>query len=163
MFKVGEKVVYTINGVCEFSHVEKRMMGTKEFEYFVLKPVFNTNATVFVPTAQAHLVKRIKPLLSKKEAEALIARLSEAEENWIENDSVRLAENKRIISEGDRFLIGLIIKSSYIHKARQFEKGKKLHLADERLLSEAEKALLEELALVTDNEKEQVLNKILGK
>lgn len=163
MFKVGEKVVYTINGVCEFSHIEKRMMGAKEFEYYVLKPVYNANATVFVPSAQAHLVKRIKPLLSKKEAEALVTRLSEAEENWITNDSLRLAENKRIITEGDRFLIGLIIKSSYIHKARQLEKGKKLHLADERLLAEAEKALIEELSLVTETEKEAVLDKILGK
>ncbi len=160
MVKVGDYVVYATSGVCKISHTEKKTVGINEVEYFVLKPLYNQNATVFVPTSGEKLLARMKPLLNKKEIEKLIDDIVAGEPIWFDSDTLRRDEYKKIISEGERLKLGLIIKALYLHRERQIKNNKKLHISDEKVLSEAEKILFEEISFVTDTKKEDVIKSI---
>ena len=51
-----------------------------------------------------------------------------------------------------------MIKALYIHKQQQKQRGRKLHLADEKFLRDAEKMLYDEFAYVLEISPNEVLN-----
>ena len=54
-----------------------------------------------------------------------------------------------------------LLYTSYQHKREQEQKGRKLHISDERFFREAEKMLYDEFALVLHIQPDQVLPFIL--
>ena len=158
MVGIGDCVVYGNHGVCRIETTEMKQMGNKQMEYYVLKPVFDQKSTVFVPTANETLIAKMKRLLTREEITDLIDSIPENDCIWIENEGVRREEYRNIIHRGDRTELVKLIKTLYLHQKKQFSENKKLHIADERFLSEAEKILHEEFAFVLGLDKGDVVD-----
>lgn len=47
MFQVNDMVSYGTSGVCELTAIEERDCGGKMVEYYILKPVYSSNSTVW--------------------------------------------------------------------------------------------------------------------
>ena len=160
MISVGQTVLYGGNGVCSVSGITTRTIGRTSVEYYELRPVSSKTSTVFVPVGNEALVSRIRPVLGAKEIGEILA--SPPTEEWIADKNARAERFREIVSGGDcAEIIGLV------RLIRDKERwltahGKHLHLADERILKEAEKMAGEEVAAAFGITREEALQKILA-
>lgn len=157
MFKIGDTVLYSSEGVCKITDVTVKQFGDFSMEYFVLQPVFNNRSTFFVPTANEKLLSRMHPILN---IDQLVETVSNAKEFdcWIDNDSQRREAFREIMSGGEISEIVSLTKTLMRHKDEIETTGKKLHKADESVFKDAQKILYEEFAMVADIEKDDIVN-----
>ena len=160
MFQVNDMIVYGAHGVCRIAEIEERDFNGSSIEYYILKPVYDEKATIFVPVLNDRLTAKMQRVLSKDEIEALIESMPNEDTLWIENEMQRKERYKEIVSRGDRTELVGMIKALYLHQQKQLAKGRKLHSADERLLREAEKMLYDEIAMVLHIKPDQVVSYI---
>jgi CarD family transcriptional regulator len=161
MYKENDTVMYKAQGLCRIAEVsEKEFAGNRRL-YYVLKPLGDDKATIFVPVDDEVTTAKMYPLSSPEEIRALIQAVSCEKTIWIEDEIARRIRYQEILSGCDRLELVRLAKTLYLHRQAQKDKGKKLHLADERSLKEAEKILHEEIAYVFRIERDQVLPFIL--
>lgn len=156
MFKENDVVFYGIQGVCRVQSIEIKRSEDVETSYYVLAPVLNPTSCIYVPTENAVLTERMKPVMSKDEVLALIDSIPAMEKIWVPEPNARKERFKNVLLSGDRYQIGALIKTLYAHRKEQQSKGKKLHIADERYLKEAEKALCSEFAVTLEKRMDEV-------
>lgn len=165
-FEKGEKVLYSINGVCEITDITERFFGKTVMRYYVLKPISNNEATLFVPVNNENLVRKMKRLMTQPQLDEVLNAVSSKDVEWNSNEAVRKEEFRNTISFGNVSEILILLKSIWIHGRMQNSKGRKLHISDEMYLREAEKIIKEEISTVIGVEQDEVIpyikNKILA-
>ncbi|MBQ7922714.1 MAG: CarD family transcriptional regulator [Clostridia bacterium] len=163
MFHSEETVVYGSNGICTVGGITEQTFCGEKRQYYVLHPVYDKGATIFVPVDNAELTEKMRRVLTEEEIHTLIAGMSENDDEWIENDGERKRVFQDILDSGDRRKLMGMIRILYLHNEQQRKKGKKLHIADERSFREAEKILHEEFAHVLQIPTDQVVPYIASK
>ena len=161
MFQVNDTVVYGSDGICVIEEIGPRTFAHKTQEYYILRPLYGNQSTIFVPTGNEKLCAKMRRLLSAEEIRAIIRGLPGVEPVWIENEALRKQTFAEILRSGDRKdLLGLL-KSLHIHQRELRNTGKKFHASDERFMKEAERVLYGEFAHVLHLEPAQVEPMIL--
>ena len=160
MFSVGQNVLYGTNGVCVVDDITEKKIGKVSMEYYVLKPLATDSSTLFVPTHNEELVKRIRDILNKDSIDSILANLPDIGE-WNENKQERSDDFKSIIVDGDCVELIRMIRLIHAHSNDLAENGRHLHMSDERFLKEAEKMVSEEISLVLDVDRDAALELIL--
>lgn len=164
-FKKGEKVIYSVNGVCEITDITEKVFGKTVMRYYVLKPISNNEATLFVPVNNGNLVRKMKRLMTQSQLDKVLNDISAKEVEWNSNEVIRKEEFRNTISFGNISEILILLKSIWLHRRTQNSKGRKLHISDEMYLREAEKIIKEEISTVIGVEQDDVIpyvkNKIL--
>ncbi|MBQ6714329.1 MAG: CarD family transcriptional regulator [Clostridia bacterium] len=146
MLKLGQTVSYGSQGVCTITEIVEKEIGGKRSSYYVLKPIYRENNTIFVPVDNEKLTGKMRSLLSKEEIEELILSIPEEKTLWIDEDGKRREAYREILSSGNlRGVIG-VTKTLYGERKRRREAGKKLGQQDEMLLERAESLLCDEFA-----------------
>lgn len=148
MYSIGEVVFYGAQGICRIDCIETKEIGKLATDYYVLKPIFNTNTAVFVPIDNEALVAKMQRILSKVQAETLISAMNDVDVVTPENESLRRDMYKNILSNGDRAELLSLIKTIRIEREVRRECGKKLNINDEQVLRKAEMLIGNELAYV---------------
>lgn len=157
MFCVGDTVLYGSQGVCRIVGTDEKKLGGTKVEYFVLKPVYDENSTLFVPSTNTNLISKMRNVLSAQQIYDMIKTMPDENTIWIEDENERKQKYQQIVIEGNRQKLVQIIKTLHLHQISQEEKGKKLHQADENILKQAEKLLYNEFALVLNIQPDEVL------
>lgn len=164
-FEKGKKVLYCVNGVCEITDITEKVFGKTVMRYYVLKPISNNEATLFVPVNNENLVRKMKRLMTQPQLDEVLNDVSAKDVEWNSNAAVRKEEFRNTISFGNVREILILLKSIWIHRRMQNSKGRKLHISDEMYLREAEKIIKEEISTVIGVEQDEVIpyvkNKIL--
>ena len=158
MFEKGSYVVNANNGICEISDVVTMNMGSGDREYYVLIPVEENTAKVFLPVDIAE--KRIRPAMNTDDAWRLIKEIKAVDEALIENEKEREKLYKEAINSRDPKQLISIMKTLYVRKQKRLEEGKKTTAVDDRYFKLAEKQLYSELAFALGVEKSE-LNEII--
>lgn len=164
MFKKGEIVVYSATGVCRIEDLCEKQFGSFSAQYYVLKPLMQKCATVFVPVNNAALTSKIHAILTKSELEKAINAAQIDDVPSAETEYERRQRFSDILQSGDRTQLVLMVWELYRLKKRQMDNSRRLHLADERLLDSAENILFEEIAYVygiEKNEAEAMIDELL--
>ena len=157
LFQINDMVLYSIYGICKIIDITKRDLCGKPMEYYVLQQIYDNKSMLFIPTHNSELTAKMKEILSPSEIYSMIRLMPHEKTIWIQNEALRKQKYAEILKNGDRAELIRMIKTLYLHKKSQIEKGKKMHVADERFLNEAEKLLHEEFAHVLHIKREQVL------
>lgn len=157
MYSKDDIIMYSAEGVCKITDITKQDVNGKKVDYYVLKPIYSNTALIYVPVTNESLTGKMHRVLSKEEILTLIRNLRNTETQWIENENLRKVKYKEILSSGDRCKIIEMIKTIHIHKNYLNERGRKLHITDERFLKDSEKILYEEFSFVLDIKPEEVL------
>lgn len=157
MYKIGDTILYAAQGVCKIQEMMQRDFNGTIMEYYVLKPVFSDNSTIYVPVNNPALVGKMRRILSKEEIEQIIRDMPEEELLWFDDETERKKKFREVLFRADTRELVRMIKALYLHQQKQQEKGKHLHAADERVFKEAEKILYDEFALVLQIRPEQVV------
>ena len=160
MFSVGQNVLYGTNGVCVVNDITEKKVGKVSMEYYVLKPLDTNFSTLFVPTNNEALVKKIRGVMTKDMINGVLSNLPEPGE-WNDNKQERSEQFKEVISNGDFTELIRMIRLIYKHSDELSELGRHLHMSDERLLKEAEKMVTEEIEFVFGVDKQQAIEMIL--
>lgn len=156
MFNVNDIVMYTTYGICKITSIKQEtFFGTTE-DYYVLKPLNESNTEITLPINNPMTKLRLHPLLSKSEVNELINEIPFIEPFWIERDNDRKIKFSDIIKSGDRKETIRILKSIKVHTIEIKNKGRKLHATDEACMKDAEKLLLDEFSHVLEMERDQV-------
>ncbi|MCH4154272.1 MAG: hypothetical protein LKG26_00265 [Saccharofermentans sp.] len=161
-FKIGDNIVYGGNGVCQIDDIKDiSFFHEQPQKYYVLKPLFvKQAAVVYVPFENKAQVSRIQPVLSKKEAIALIDALPIKTGAWIEDRNERKEMFSDIVANGAcEEILGLI--NLINTKASELSKdGKHLNAQDERVLADAKNRINNEFAVALEIEPDGVYEMI---
>ncbi|MCD8025415.1 MAG: CarD family transcriptional regulator [Clostridiales bacterium] len=163
MFDTNQIVLYGSNGVCKIIEITTKKVGGNSIEYYVLKPVYSDTSTLFVPTQNEQLVGKMRNIMSADEIYEILKNMPEDDNEWIDNKNDRFTACKDVISSGDCKRLVKLIRTLKTHETAQNKKGKKLHIADERFLKEAEKTVCDEFSLVLNIDHAKAMSLILDR
>lgn len=152
MFQVNDVIIYGAQGVCKITGTEEKTVSGKKKTYFVLKPVGDKGSTIFAPTDNELVLKKMRRLLTKDEIHKLIDSMRSENAVWVENENERRELYKSILAKGDHLELIKMIKAIYAHKKEREAEGKRLHMSDERFFKDAEQILYSEFQYVLDLE-----------
>ncbi len=154
MFKQGDTVIYGSHGLCCVTDVREESFGPVRQTYYVLQPKKDMRSTFYCPVAHE---ERLHALLTKEEVERLIREMPLTETAWEEEESVRRERFLTMLKSGDRAEAVRLVKTLYQQRCVRAAQGKRLHLADERIMQEAERLLYEEIAYVMEISPDEVV------
>ncbi len=157
MFKQGDTVMYGSHGVCCVADVREETFGPVRQMYYVLQPKKDARSTFYCPVAQE---ARLRALLTKEDVQRLIREMPHTDTVWEEDDGVRRERFAAVLKSGDHVEVVRLIKTLYHQRHVRAAQGKRLHLADERIMQEAERLLYEEIAYVMEISPDEVITYI---
>lgn len=150
MFKVSDVIIYGVQGVCQIVGTEEKIVSGMKKSYFVLKPVGDKGSTIFAPTDNEIVLKKMRRLLTKDEIHKLIDSMPDENAVWVANENERKELYKNILAKGDHLELIKMIKAIYAHKKEREAEGRRLHISDERFFKDAEQILYNEFQYVLD-------------
>lgn len=156
MFGIGEKLVCGNKGVCVVENITTLNISgvDKEREYYILKPLYMAGSTVYVPVDSPK--ESMRSVLTRDEAEALIAKIPEISLLTITNDKLSEQVYKECLKTNSCEELVRIIKTIYLRKRKRIEAGRKITAVDAKYFHIAEENLYGELAVALDMERGEV-------
>ncbi len=156
MFELGQTVMYGTEGVCVVERIEVMKVNRVRMKYYVLKPVYRDNATVFVPMDNELLISRMRPILTREEIDSILEHLHDETFAWIEDHNERRQTFQGILNAGNCVQVLRMICALYLRRQELTARGKHLRSSDEQMLREAEKLLNDEFAWVLQLTRQEV-------
>lgn len=150
VFSKGEYVVCGNKGVCVVENITTLNISgvDKDREYYILKPVYMTGSTVYVPVDTAR--ESMRRILSNEQARILIREIPDIPLITITNDKLLEQEYKGCIRSNSCEDWIRIIKTIYLRKQKRLEAGRKVTAMDAKYFRLAEDNLYGELAVSLD-------------
>lgn len=150
MFKVGDMIVYGRTGVCRVERIEENKNG----RFYALMPLYQ-NCSILTPVEGKVFMR---PVISRDEAEELIAALPDLEAQPCEGKGLRELTDRyqASIDSHDCREWAAMTKSIYAKRRIALREKRKFGAVDERFMKEGEALLLGELAVALDLPPEQV-------
>ncbi len=147
MFEKGEYVVCSNKGVCAVEDVTTLDISgvDKKREYYILKPVYVSGSTVYVPVDTDK--ESMRKVLNAEEANQLIQNIPDIPLITIANDKLLEQEYRSCMKSNNCEEWIKIIKTIYLRKQKRLEAGRKVTAADTKYFRMAEDYLYGELAV----------------
>lgn len=157
MFQVGDYVICSNKGVCVVEDITVLNISgvDKEKEYYILKPLYTSGSTVYVPV-DSHKEPMMRKVLGRTEAEELIGRIPEIPLLAIPNDKSTEQIYKDCMKTNDCEDLVRIIKTISLRKQKRILAGRKVTAVDAKYFHLAEDNLYGELAVALDMSREDV-------
>ena len=165
MFKIGDHVVYGSKGVCTVADITQMKMpgADKERPYYVLHPVWDEGARVYLPADSEKAV--IRKVITEEEGKQLLGEIPQIACLEVAEDKKREQDYKDAMRTCDCKMLVSLIKTLATRKEERIAAGKKDTALDERYLRAAEHELYDELAVALNQPKDEVtetVRSILG-
>ncbi|MGI6009883.1 MAG: CarD family transcriptional regulator [Ruminococcus sp.] len=145
MFQKNDYVNYGTHGICKIEDIQflKFAASPQGQNYYILRPVHQKSATVFVPAENENLTQRMRPVLSSEEIDAIILSIKDQDLLWIPDRKQRMEQFKNILLRRNEKELLLLISCLY-RKSRQSAKG--LSSSDAQILKKAEEIIDQEFS-----------------
>ncbi|MGE4277728.1 MAG: CarD family transcriptional regulator [Lawsonibacter sp.] len=150
MYQIGELIVYGAEGVCRVEEIGPLdIRGTqKGVDYYTLSPLYR-DGKIFTPVDTTVFTR---PVITKEEANALIAQIPDIPTEIYENSNPRLLNEhyQTYLKNYDCVDLIRLIRAIYAKERNAADKGRHLGQVDERSVKRAEEMLHGELAAVLE-------------
>lgn len=160
MFRVGDRVMYGIQGVCEIVEVASQKIGQNLVECYVLVPVDQPASRYFIPLQNKLAVSKLRPMISREKLEALVHSPNALADAWIEDEKQRKQAYRELISSGDCVALLRMVHGLLLYKSQQEASGKRLHISDENFLRDAQRLLSVEFSQVLGTSRDSAIDYI---
>ncbi len=137
MYQIGDKVVHPMHGAGVIDSVVQRKVSGKMQDYYLLK-LSAGSMMVMIPTDNTEEIG-MRPVVSGKEAVALLGAMEHIEVDMTQNWNRRYRENMVRLKSGDLLEVARVIKGLMLRDdQRGLSNGerKMLHMAKQILISE---------------------------
>ena len=160
MFEKGDMVLYGTNGICDITDITTVDIPRidKDRLYYILI-ARNSKCKIYVPTDGD--LSKMRKLINAEEAKALISKIGEIEPLKLKDGKKPDAEYKEVLQKYDCLALLKLIKCIYFRKKQRLDEGKKVTAVDDKYMHLAEDVLYQELGVVLDIPKDQVLAYII--
>lgn len=163
MLVLNEMVMYGTTGVCVVDSIQDKKIGKETKRYYVLKPVAQSSSTVFVPADNEKLLSKARRVISADEVTVIINEMRDEPDIWMDNDAERKLKFGEIISSGDRKACLILLRTLINRQEYLSGSGKRLHIADERALKEAQRLIHDEFSVALNIKPDEVATFIRSK
>lgn len=162
MFAIGEYVMCGNKGVCVVEQITKLDISgvDKEREYYILKPLYLSGSTVYVPVDSSK--EAMRRILSREEAQKLIERIPQIPPIDITNEKLSEQTYRECMKSGSCEEWVRIIKTIYLRKQKRLQAGRKVTAVDAKYFQLAEERLYGELAVALEMSRDAVGTYITG-
>ena len=144
MFKVGDKVVYGLTGVCEIIDIcENELIRGSRRKYYVLNPIFQQNNIIYAPVDNDKLF--IRNIITKEEADNLISKIPDIIKE-IDYDITNAEDYKRELEAHKNESLVKLTALIYEKRLVAHSNKKRLNTSDEKFMHIAEHLLFGELS-----------------
>lgn len=145
MYEKGDFVNYGTQGICQVEDIRtiKPDRRSQAHDYYVLRPLHQDNASVFVPVDNQSLAARMRPVLSREEIEETIMSVKDQALLWVSDRKERTALFQKILIRRDEREL-LLLGSCLYTKARENPKG--LSASDAQTLKKVESVIEQEFS-----------------
>ena len=161
MLKRGDVTVYGSHGLCQVRDilVPPFLDEASGKLYYMMSPATDKNGVLYVPVEGAE--SKMRNVITKKAAQALLGDLDEMEEIEVESGKKADAMISEVIKQNDTGEMMRLVKG--LHKARAIRarEGKKLASMNERHLVTAEKLLYTEMAFSLKTDVAKVKERVM--
>lgn len=147
-FHKDEYIVYGKTGVCLIDEVKPLSFHCKEDNtpYYILKPIGNSTAIVYVPTNNEDLVSKMRYVMTEADIDELLSETKGMKIDWIDNKNARADYFQQLVTSGNQQELILLVSCIYLQKQERLAAGKKLAASDETILRTAERLIEEEFS-----------------
>ena len=156
MFAVGEYVACGSRGVCVVNEITTlNLPGVdKNRKYYILKPVYQPQSTVYVPLDGTN--ENMRPVLGEKEAKALVDAIPQIP--TLTTDSEKLWEQtyRECMRSGDCVEWVKVLKTIYYRREQRQRAGRKPTAVDTKYSHLVQDSLYGELAVALSVTREEV-------
>ena len=148
-FKVGQEVVYPLQGVGRINAIEEKSFKNKNLLYYIIY-LEVSDMTVMIPTEKATELG-IRAIVNKKESEAALKLIGEDYEPITADWKMRYQMNLDLLKSGSVKDIATVVRALY-HRS----KIKELPILERKLFDNAMKLLVDEISFSLDKPKDTV-------
>ena len=145
MYSKGDYVNYSTQGICEIEDV-RLIKFNSDFQarkYYILKPVHQKNACIYVPIDNQKLLGQMRPILSSDEIDKTILSVRNSEIPWTKDRKQRTSEFQAILSRRDEKELLQLASCLYL-KSKDGTKG--LCSSDSQILKKVETIIAQEFS-----------------
>lgn len=157
MYQKGEYISYGNNGVCMVEGITlKDVPGSREkHEYYVLRPIYRKDDTIFCPVDTNKGAHR-RRILTQKESYELLDQVQTLDNIQSKNPKDFDDKCKQAVSSGQCSEWLKVIKTLSAEESARKQHGKKLTATHERILKTAANNLCGELAFTLQKDISQI-------
>ena len=155
MLSKGGYVRYGANGICQVEDLRQMQFDSRRSPrpYYILRPVRQQDACLFLPADNPELMGRVRPVPSPQEIDQTILSIRGREMPWIADRKERTARFQEILSRRKGQELLLLAQCLYRRK-RESPKG--LAYSDEQILRKVEAIIAEALTFSLNLETQNV-------
>lgn len=156
VFGIGDYVICGNKGVCTVENITTLNISgvDKDKMYYILKPVYTSGSTVYVPVDSSG--ESMRRVLEPDEAKKLIGMMPGIPPLMITEEKLSEQMYRECIRTNDCKELVKIIKTIYGRKKKRIQAGRKVTAVDEKYCHLAEDHLYGELAVVLDMDRKEV-------
>lgn len=145
MFCQNNYVNYGVHGICRIEDVCSMKFNSDSGlrEYYILKPLNQESAKIFVPADNHKLTERMRPVLSPEEIDEIILSTKDQNMHWISDRKQRALQFQSILMKRDERELLLLVSCLYL-KSRECAKG--ISNTDAQVLKKAEHIIEQEFS-----------------
>lgn len=160
-YKINNYVSYRKNGIFRIIDIRsENISGIGDKIYYIMKSVYDENIRILVPV-DSMLVSEMNSILTVDEINTIIAASEKSQNQWVDDNKLRVLSFEQILNRGDRSEILWLVKVLTIYKNKIEQNKKTLNTNDMKILSIAEKLIQEEFAFALGISKNEVIPYIL--
>ncbi len=142
--QVNDFVIHGTEGICKITDmVNPDFAQDKTKMYFLLSPLENATAKIYVPVDKAEA--RCRRLMTEAEAKELVDSIEHIEMIEIENDKERERIYKETLQKGDLRELIAVLKNIHIRRSIRTQAGKKNTAVDDKYFKLMERNLCGEI------------------
>lgn len=148
-------VNYSSQGICEIEDIcpMKFSFDSCERDYYILQPIHQNNARIFVPAENQKLVEQMRPVLSAEEIDRIILDAKDHSIPWISDRKQRAVKFQSILSRRDECELLQLATCLYL-KSRDGAKG--FCSSDGQILKKVEVIIAQEFAFSLNTDTQEV-------
>lgn len=160
--KKGQYVVYGTNGICLVDDITEMAFptGGERKTYFLLRPCADAGSVIYIPHDNEALLSRLRPTLTKPQAEELLAGPVQVKIEWIEDRKQRVLALREYLAENNPYSLLPLIRCLCHKRDELTAKNKKFSNADREALDSALHSVCNELCFATDLEADEIIEKL---
>ena len=145
MYSKGDYVNYSTQGICEIEDIRliKFNSDSHARRYYILKPVHQKDACIYVPADNQKLLALMRPVLSPEEIDRTILSVRNSKIPWTKDRKQRTSEFQAILSRRDEKELLQLAGCLYL-KSKDGTKG--LCSGDLQILKKIEKIIAQEFS-----------------
>lgn len=161
MFTSGDYVVCGNNGICKVQDITTLDISgiDKNKKYYILKPVFLSGSTVYIPVDTAE--EAMRRAMTKEEAQDFIRSIPEAPLIPLADEKTLERTYKEYMHQNSSEGWLKLIKTIYLRKEKRLSDGHKVTAVDSRYFKLAEDFLYGELSIALDMSRDEVREYII--